>query len=115
LFVSAHAQGFDGVQRGPTLFRVVRVRFTSEGFELDLPEGERLLDALDEQGLASRARVQCRGATCGSCRVRVERGASLLMAAEPGELRVLADLGCTQGERLACQLVCTGDGELELG
>jgi ferredoxin len=115
LFVSAHATGFDAVQRGPTLFRVVRVRFTSEGFELDLPEGERLLDALDEQGLASRARVQCRGATCGSCRVRVERGAGLLLPATREEQRTLAELGSPQGERLACQLVCTGAGEVELG
>ena len=100
---------------GLRCFVVTRVRFTSAGFELDLPAGERLLDALDEHELASRARVQCRGATCGACRVRVERGASLLMPAGREERRTLGELGCDESERLACQLVCTGEGEIDLG
>jgi adenylate cyclase len=92
---------------------VTRVRFTSGSFELDLPAGERLLDALDEQGISGLP-IACRGANCGACRVRVERGAALLTPAASDEQRTLRELGCAPDERLACQLVCTGEGVVDL-
>ena len=93
---------------------MIRVRFASEGFELDLPAGERLLDAIDEQGITGLAPLACRGATCGTCRVRVERGAALLMSPASDEQRTLRELGCGADERLACQLVCQGEGTVDL-
>jgi ferredoxin len=93
------------------------VRFTSDGSELEVPPGERLLDVLDvldeREGLGPMP-IACRGATCGSCRVRVERGSAQLVPAAPEERRTLRELGCADDERLACQVVCVGEGLIEL-
>jgi len=67
------------------------------------PEGGRLIDVCDE----ARAPVafSCRSASCGTCRVAVLEGASLLEPPRPDELEVL-QIFCAGGdERLACQAV----------
>jgi ferredoxin len=79
-----------------------------------VPAGERLLDVLDEREGGGALPIACRGATCGACRVRVERGSAQLLPAAPDELRTLRELHCPPEERLACQVVCTGEGLVEL-
>lgn len=47
---------------------------------------------------------------CGTCRVRVETGASQLSAPEDLERDTLARVGAGEGERLACQALVRGEG-----
>ncbi len=80
---------------------------------VDGARGERLLDLLDEVG--SPIGFACRSATCGSCRVTVERGAELLEAPRASERETLLALGCGPATRLACQLRVSGaTGEVHL-
>jgi ferredoxin len=76
-------------------------------------EGGDLLDLCDE----ARAPVSfsCRGATCGSCLVRVRRGSRHLAPPNATERQLLVTLGLDATHRLACQArVRPGDGVVEL-
>jgi ferredoxin len=75
--------------------------------------GGRLLDVCDE----ARAPVSfsCRSATCGTCIVRVDQGASCLEPPDREERELLAALGLLKTHRLACRaLVRPGSGHLVL-
>ncbi|HYE08524.1 MAG TPA: 2Fe-2S iron-sulfur cluster-binding protein [Planctomycetota bacterium] len=52
----------------------------------------------------------CMSGTCGTCRVRVRAGMEHLEPPDPAELRRLA--GGTRDERLACQAIMTGGGDV---
>ncbi len=92
---------------------MVYVRFLPSGDGLEVATGERLLDALDDRELVILP-TACRGATCGMCRVHVTRGAALLAPASEEERLTLSTLGAAADERLGCQLVCQGAGEVDL-
>jgi len=68
--------------------------------------GDRLLDVCDD----ARAPVafSCRSASCGTCRVEVTSGASLLEPPRRDEIEVLELFAATKSERLACQAVIRG-------
>lgn len=68
--------------------------------ELDAPEGGRLLDLCDE----ARAPIpfSCRSASCGTCRVRVLAGASLLAPPSRDERETLSLFDAPLDVRLAC-------------
>ena len=86
---------------------------SSQPLTVEGASGERLLDLLDE--VASAIAFSCRSATCGSCRVTVERGAELLEAPRASERETLLALGCGPATRLACQLRVSGaTGEVHL-
>jgi ferredoxin len=70
---------------------------------MDAAAGDRVLDLCDEQ--SAPIAFSCRSATCGTCRVTVERGADLVRAAGAEEQATLHTLGAAPTERLACQLV----------
>lgn len=68
---------------------------------LDVPPGERLVDALDD----ARAPVDlgCRSATCGICMAEVVEGAEALAPPDPIERVALDELGAGPGDRLVCR------------
>lgn len=82
-----------------------------EKLRLVLDEGERLLDALLESGIALAH--ECNGTlACASCRVVVLEGLERLGAASDDELDMLDRAGAyVPGARLACQAVA-GGGEV---
>ena len=86
----------------PTATRV-RVRFEPSGLELDVSEGERLLDVVAEH-LSLGLPVACRAGNCGICRLRVRAGTAALELPTSLEQRALAELGAGRDERLGCQL-----------
>jgi ferredoxin len=95
---------------------VLRILIQPRGVLLEAAEGgERLLDLLDEQSIAS-VPLSCRGAHCGICRLRVVRGASCFEPPGRLECETLAALGAGTGERLGCQLRLApgSSGEAEL-
>jgi 2Fe-2S ferredoxin len=81
---------------------------------VDLAEGGAVVDACDTSG--ADVPFSCRSASCGTCRVVVLEGASLLRDAEDDELQVLDAFGVTQKtQRLACQAkVAAGTGLVRL-
>jgi ferredoxin len=77
------------------------------------PHGGRLIDVCDDQ----RAPVafSCRSSSCGTCRVDVVAGATLLEPPEQQELDVLEIFSGSPGQRLACQvMVRPGPGLIQL-
>jgi ferredoxin len=95
---------------------VLRIVIQPRGVLLEAAEGgERLLDLVDEQSIAS-VPLSCRGAHCGICRLRVARGAGCFEPPGSLERETLAALRAGSGERLGCQLrVAAGSsGEAEL-
>lgn len=90
---------------------VLSVRCRSERLTLDLGEGVPVRVALD--GTALRVRAACGGVgSCGACRVRVTGGQ--VAAPTLAERAHLGDDELAWGVRLACQLHCLGDTDLDL-
>ena len=92
-----------------------RLIFDRTRFEVDAPDGGRLVDVCDEHIRAGVA-FACRHANCGVCRLLVTEGAELCEPASDDEQRVLDRV--LPGEpdaRLGCQLrVRAGDGVVRL-
>jgi 2Fe-2S ferredoxin len=84
------------------------------GVEAQADDGARLVDLCDERGAA--VPFSCRSASCGTCRVDVLEGASLLAAARDEELDILDLFGDDPARRrLACQArVVAGTGLLRV-
>jgi ferredoxin len=80
-----------------------RVRILPARIELDVPAGERLLDACDDDAPGALA-LSCRAANCGSCRLRVRAGADALQPPDATERSILTQLGAAPDERLGCQI-----------
>lgn len=94
----------------------MRVRLMPLGTAVELMPGERLLDALDEQGVPALP-TACRAANCGICVVVVRGEEAGLAPPGAAEQRLLAGLGARAGQRLGCQIHAapgTGDGEVVL-
>jgi ferredoxin len=94
---------------------MVRIRVLPYLAELTVEGPARLVDVLDEHG-GGGLPLSCRGATCATCRVRVQRGQELLEPAASRELETLHAVGAAADERLGCQIGLRADahGELEL-
>jgi ferredoxin len=82
----------------------VRTRLEPSGTEVELASGERLLDALDEQGTHAALPAACRAGNCGACVVRVITGAEWLEPPAGHEQATLSQLGCGADMRLGCQI-----------
>ena len=92
---------------------MVQIRLFPSGENLELAAGERLLDALDDRELVILP-TACRGAHCGTCLVRVLGGDACVEAAGAEERATLAAMKAAPGERLGCQVIVTGEGQLTL-
>lgn len=88
----------------------VQIHLLPTGVQLQVAEGVRLLDALDEAERMAFP-VACRAANCGCCRLRVVQGAEALQPAAARERATLTQLAAADDERLGCQimLAVTGD------
>ncbi len=92
-----------------------RVVFERTRFELDVPDGARVVDLADEHFMTG-LRFACRHANCGVCRVEVTEGIERCEPADDDELQL------TEGVfrdpptvRLACQLrIQPGEGTVRL-
>lgn len=92
-----------------------RLIFERTRYEVDAPDGARVLDVCEENILAGVA-FACRHANCGVCRLLVVEGMSLCDPPSDDERRVLERVfpGVTEA-RLGCQLrVRGGDGVVRL-
>ncbi len=92
-----------------------RVVFERTRFEVNVPDGGRVVDLCDEHILAG-VPFACRHANCGTCRVRVTEGAELCEPPGDDELDLLERVFHDGPDvRLACQLVVRpGDGVVRL-
>lgn len=89
---------------------MLRVRLEPSGLEFAVQPGERVLDAADASGRPGLP-TACRAGNCGICLVRVEQGLAALSAAEPAELRLLAELRAGLDQRLGCQIALRPDAD----
>lgn len=81
--------------------------------ESDEPEGGRLLDICDD--VEAPIPFSCRGASCGTCRVKILEGERFLDSAGDEELYVLNLFGDPPGSRLACMVnIRPGEGHIRL-
>ncbi|MEK7793876.1 MAG: 2Fe-2S iron-sulfur cluster-binding protein [Candidatus Hydrogenedentota bacterium] len=82
------------------------IRF--EGRDMECPDGSRIYETCDELGVP----FGCTEGLCGTCICRVVEGMQNLKPLNEKE----ADMGLSEGQRLACQCVAvSGVIELELG
>jgi ferredoxin len=81
----------------------IRVRFEPSGIQLDIREGERVLDAIDEHPALGMP-TACRAGNCGACFVQVRAGEDALEQPAAHERSTLAELGAGPPQRLGCQL-----------
>ncbi|MBI3448352.1 MAG: (2Fe-2S)-binding protein [Acidobacteria bacterium] len=85
-----------------------RVSFPSRGLSGVCADGESILEAVRALGYVMDH--ACGGnALCGTCCVRVVRGAPSLTPVGPDEADRLLDLGLAGTHRLACQARIQGD------
>ena len=88
--------------------------FERTRFELDVPEGGRVLDLCDDHPLAAIP-YSCRRANCGTCRVEVREGIELCEPAADDERDLSRIFHDPPTVRLACQLrILPGDGRVRL-
>lgn len=81
-----------------------RLVFERTRFEVDVPDGGRVLDVCDEHFMAGIP-FACRHANCGVCRVRVTEGLDRCEPARADELAITEGVFHDAGDvRLACQL-----------
>jgi 2Fe-2S ferredoxin len=82
--------------------------------EAEAPAGTRLVDLCDERN--APVPFSCRSASCGTCRIDVLEGASLLEEPRDEELDILDMFGDDPGRRrLACQArVRDGAGKIHV-
>jgi ferredoxin len=89
----------------------MRVTFTPLGTGADARPNETVLDAARRAGAPIGNSCGSVG-VCGRCCVRILAGAENLSAPTMIELRVSAQRGFGDDERLACQAVVIGDVEV---
>jgi ferredoxin len=94
---------------------VPRLVFERTRFEVDLPDGGRVLDVCDAHFMAGVA-FACRHANCGICRVELVEGADLCEPADDDERHLTEGVFRHDATvRLACQLrVRAGHGVVRL-
>lgn len=79
------------------------VVFERTGYVVEVPTGGAVIDICDEHP-RSGVPFSCRDANCGTCRVEILEGESMLEPADGDERFLLEHLGNRPGMRLACQL-----------
>lgn len=92
--------------------------FERTRFEVEWPEGGRLVDLCDRE-IRAGVPFSCRHANCGTCRVEVREGHDLCEPPDADEERLLGKLRrsaiADAPVRLGCQLVVrAGDGRVRL-
>jgi ferredoxin len=89
----------------------VKIHFLLEDLLVEAPAGTPLQRIADAAG--ADITFGCRTGSCGTCRVRIAEG--LHHCGEPGseERDFLKGLDAPGDQRLACQVVVTGDVDIE--
>lgn len=88
------------------LYDMATIIFVEEGISIDVPEGSRLQDAIDEAG--ADIPFGCREGECATCIIEVLEGMEHLGEPNENELLTLMDDERERGVRLACQCRIAG-------
>jgi ferredoxin len=89
----------------------VKVHFLTEDLLVEAPAGASLLDVARKSG--ADITFGCRSGSCGTCRVRVDRGLERCSPMTAEERDFLAGLNAPADQRLACQVTVQGDVDIE--
>ena len=85
---------------------MAKVVFAAEGTSIDVPDGSRLQDAIDEAG--ADIPFGCREGNCATCIIEVLDGMQFLGSPNENEEITLMDDELERGIRLACQCRISG-------
>ena len=85
---------------------MAKVIFADEGTEIEVPDGSRLQDAIDEA--EADIPFGCREGECATCIVEVLSGAEFLGEPNEEERLTLMEDELERGVRLACQCKVSG-------
>jgi ferredoxin len=70
-------------------------KIKTEGKEIEVKDGEKIIDACEELGIA----ISCRSGNCGICRIDIIKGSGNLSELTEEE----KELSMDENTRLACQ------------
>lgn len=85
----------------------IRIHFLLEDLLVEAPAGTPLQQIADVAG--ADITFGCRTGTCGTCRVRIAEGLAHCNEPGPEERDFLKGLNAPPDQRLACQVVVSGD------
>ena len=91
-----------------------KINLISENLEIPAAEGQTVLEALIGAGIFLRTDCGGKGG-CGKCRVKIAAGtAGDAAAPDESEIKILGQSDLSEGVRLACRLIISGDISLEI-
>jgi ferredoxin len=86
--------------------KMAMVHFSLEDMDVEVPLGSSFLDIVEASG--ADVTFGCRTGTCGTCRIRIEKGMEHLNIPGQEERDFLASLKALPDERLGCQVCVQG-------
>ncbi|MCB0394714.1 MAG: (2Fe-2S)-binding protein [Bdellovibrionales bacterium] len=91
----------------------MKVKFLPTGQELEIKQNQSVLDLAHQNGIHIQS--ICKGVpSCAECRVQIKRGEHNVIPPSPAELSLIGTAQFVDNSRLACQLKCFGDIEVDL-
>ena len=90
----------------------MKVKFLPQNEEFEIDSNETILELAKRQGVFIK--YLCNGqATCAECRVRVTKGEYNVVSPNAKEISQIGSMYYVDSRRLACQLRCFGDVEID--
>ncbi|WGL59370.1 2Fe-2S iron-sulfur cluster-binding protein [Pigmentibacter sp. JX0631] len=83
------------------------IYFVLEDMEVEAPQGTSFQEIVDSCG--ADVTFGCRTGTCGTCRIKIEKGIENISAMEREEKDFLESISANKDERLGCQIKIKGN------
>ena len=91
---------------------MVKIKFIKKHFHIDVNSGSELLEVYNKN-TAVPLKFGCRQGHCGTCAIKIVKGAEHLSKMSSLEREILRKKGCDASYRLACQCAVNGSIEIE--
>ncbi|APJ03352.1 2Fe-2S iron-sulfur cluster-binding protein [Silvanigrella aquatica] len=83
------------------------IHFVLEDMEVEVPIGSTFQQIVDASG--ADVTFGCRNGTCGTCRIKIEKGTENISPMEREEKDFLQSIEANSNERLGCQIKILGN------
>ncbi|MFH1306412.1 MAG: 2Fe-2S iron-sulfur cluster-binding protein [Candidatus Micrarchaeota archaeon] len=88
-----------------------KVTFSKDKITVEVPAGTKLVDVAEKNG--ANINFSCKEGVCLTCLVNIISGKENLNPMTENEKSTLEAFGAKPGQRLACQVIVTGDCVIE--